>query len=180
MEKFYSTVSIHMMKILTAIFIFCCIFLWAFWFYRDAPELKPGYGLAFSMGCNIAYGFIASYFFYIINIFMPQKANDILAAKTIASDLLILKSILPFSKLPQFGSGSLEEGINIALSSTDRLVNDHAIAETIRTVLTLDRLNNDNKLSVEDIDKLVEKLPNNASSNPKLGQMIYQHYFTQK
>lgn len=58
---------------------------------KNLDELIPYGDVFFQMGVNIAYGIIASYIFYFINIYIPSRSSDLRTAHTIALQLHKMK-----------------------------------------------------------------------------------------
>ncbi|WP_027361655.1 hypothetical protein [Halodesulfovibrio aestuarii] len=59
--------------ILTVVLFFCFVPLGLYWIYRNSIEWFSGADLLFSMTCNILYGYIASYIFYFLNVYLPER-----------------------------------------------------------------------------------------------------------
>lgn len=88
----------NMMKILTFLFITSCAVLCLYWILRNEPEWKEGSELLFGMLCNVAYGFIASYIFFLINVYIPDVQRKRLHISLLADSFARIEYNLEIAK----------------------------------------------------------------------------------
>lgn len=88
----------YMMPLLTLGFAASFFILFLYWWSRDITEWKPGLGEAFSMTCNVLYGYIASYIFFFINIYAPEKKELRTRGKQVANRIREFKRKIPIQR----------------------------------------------------------------------------------